>query len=259
MKQIILLIISLSFVLNLTAQKEYKVLMVKPSTVFINENPLAIGDVFTEDDKVTFSDAVDFIKVCFNDCSKTKILTGMNFQKSNATTLKDYFIATKGLAARGEFQNSCTTVEMIKKYGNFGILGEFGICLDTLIFNPNGVNHFDLYFRDDVNVSFYEVFDWNDILALDQAIFDSIYHTMHSDSYNLQIKYQSEKDDDEFSIISGIEIKYINLNVITDELKSFIINPEFSTEDKEEIILNYLSVFYPTTEILQIPFNAILE
>lgn len=256
------LIISIVFtIINLVVlgQREFKVLMVKPSTVFINEKTLQIGDTFHESDLLVFSNKNDLLKVCFNNCSQTKILTGGIFKASKATSLKEYLIETNGLSTRGELDNDCITFENLKKQSKIGIIGELKICLDTNIYSHNGKNYFIFKYEIDEQLGDCKLLSWEDNLIIDENILDTIYYKTNANKFNLTLKYHSHQENLNYTLIKNLYVSYINPVIITSELHSILVNPEVEMIDKQEIVRSYLTIFFPYVEILQIPIDKILS
>lgn len=238
-------------------QKEYKVLLVKPFNVFINDKPLQKGDIFQENDHLTFADNKALLKVCHSNCSKTKIITGYTFQASKSASLKDYLIVTEGLSTRGGLNNECISFEDLKKCAEIGIIGGLGICIDTNLYLLNEDNYFMLQYNSKEQAGKCRLSVYEGKLAINKLVLDSISLKTNSDKFIAYVVYHSGKEGIDFVKVENLQITYINSVIVSSEIRSIVMNEDMEEVDKQEIVRSYLAIFFPNFEILQIPIGEI--
>ena len=111
MKKILLL--SFVLCLNTILQADnYKILQMNTSSVKIGNELLKVGDVFSDDSTIFWSDDKQAIKAMNQQTMEIKLFVAKSFKDNEANSIKDYFIKNSRLSTRGGPSFSDLTEEL---------------------------------------------------------------------------------------------------------------------------------------------------
>lgn len=223
----------------------YKVTFVQ-DTVFVNNKLLKMGDSFLNTDEVRFVNNYWILRVCCSPDGRPLPFWGENLKKVKANTLEEFQEYTVSLAAdRNGGEIDINGFKDFLSIPKIGILDTLKIPLKNSEFHVDENTFFYVrykYRNKDINK---KLISLNDTLLISNYIFElENIGPIQPDSFPISIYFYNVQTEDSKPLTKNFYPVFMDLSLLKNNLSNIINQQYLSSEDKLQIIEDYLALEY---------------
>ena len=242
-------------------QQNYKVLYTD-GNVFVNDSLITKGELIKDSEKIIFKNKKGVLKVCFDNCSKIKILSNYLFLKSKSKTISDYITYYESLGIRGNEVIKISELKDLLDISKVAVIDTLKISINNFNLPLDNSNYFYLrynYLGDTINK---KLETNNSELLINKDAFN-IKNIGMIDTENclLSLYHYNEIKKKSTLIISNFRIVFIDVQKIKNDIADIvkINNKSISFDEKLQFLSDYFKVDFPNTYINQNDLIGLLE